>query len=447
MGIKKYVALLASATLGLGLAMLANPPANAAVFNLNNNTAITFPNTGPTNATLFPSPIAQFGMSTVITDVNVTLGADTHNFKGDLDIEVVSPQGTALVLMSDACNVTNATAITQTFDDASATSLPAGAGCTSGTFKPTNLATGVGDEVYNTAPTITTLAGFNGENPNGTWRLYVRDDFAADTGAINGWSIQITTAAAAPITIPALGASGSGVASPYPVPIAVSGLSGDITDVDLTIPGFAHTFPADLQMVLQSPSGTAVKLLSVDCGPTDVLNKNFVFDDAAATAPPGACAAGGTFKPTGNPLASMPAPAPAGPFGTTMAAFNGASANANGTWKLFINDTASADGGWISANPTLSFKTTDVIAPETSFTKKPKTGVKTTTKIKFVSSEAGSHFECRIDTAKKFTSCSSPLKLRHLKFGKHKIQVRAIDAAGNVDPTPLRAKWKIIKKN
>jgi hypothetical protein len=141
----------------------------------------------------------------------------------------------------------------------------------------------------------------------------------------------------------------------------------------------------------------------------------------------------------------MPAPAPAGPFGTTMAAFNGASPN--GTWKLFINDTAGADGGWISANPTLTFKTTDVIPPETSFTKKPKTGFKTTTKIKFVSSEAGSHFECKIDTSKKFKPCNSPLKLKHLKFGKHKIQIRAIDAAGNVDPTPLRGKWKIIKQH
>jgi len=37
------------------------------------------------------------------------------------------------------------------------------------------------------------------------------------------------------------------------------------------------------------------------------------------------------------------------------------------------------------------------------------------------------------------------LKLENLKFGKHKIQVRAIDAAGNVDASP--AKWTVIKKN
>ena len=444
MGIKKYVALLASATLGLGLAALAMPPANAAVFNLSQNTAITFTGTGPVNADQFPSSIAQFGMSTTITDVNVTLTGITHTFKGDLDIELVSPQGSALVLTSDNCAATDVTSRNYTFDDAAATTLGGAAVCPSGTFKPSNGNSGAGDEIFFAVPTTTTLAGFNGENPNGNWRLFVRDDQSGDTGQITSWSLQITTAAAAPITMPALGANGAGVASPYPVPISVSGVSGNITDVNLTLPGFAHTFPSDLQMMLQSPSGATVKLLSGDCGSTDVLNKDFTFDDSAATVPPAACAAGGTFKPTANVLAAMPAPAPAGPFGTTMAAFNGASPN--GTWKLYINDTAAADGGWISANPTLTFKTTDVIPPETTFTKKPKTGFKRTTTIKFVSSEAGSHFECKIDTSKKFKPCSSPLKLKHLKYGKHKIQVRAIDAAGNVDPTPLRAKWKIIKK-
>ena len=372
-----------------------------------------------------------------------------HQFPADVDIELVSPQGTAVALMSDTCGSAPMAATNLTFDDASATSLPnTNGGCTAGVYKPTDI--GAGD-TWQVAPTGTTLAAFNGENPNPVnsaigWRLYVRDDAAGQTGAINtGWSIQITTAATAPITIPAFGVSGGGVAAPYPAPIAVSGVSGLITDVNLTIPGLAHTFPSDLQMVLQSPSGTAVKIMSGDCGSTDVLNKDFTFDDQAATVLPGTCSAGGTFKTTANPLANLPAPAPAGPYGTSLAAFNGQSAN--GSWKLFINDTAPSDGGWISANPTLTFKTTDVIAPETTFTKKPKTGFKTTSTIKFVSSEAGSHFECKVDTAKKFKPCTSPLKLKHLKFGKHKIQVRAIDAAGNVDPTPLRGKWNIIKKS
>ncbi len=448
MGIKKYVALLGSATLGLGLTTLAMPAANAVVFPLANTNTITVADNAAANP--YPSSISAYGLSTVVTDVNVTLSGITHGFPRDLDVELVSPQGTAVVLMSDACAF-SMTGQSVTFDDAAAAAMPAApAAACSGSYKPTNLVD-VDPDTWAVAPTGLSLAAFNGENPNGTngisgWRLYVRDDEAVGAGTIaNGWSIQITTAAAAPITIPALGNTGNGVALPYPVPLAVTGQSGLITDVNVTIPQFAHTWPSDLSMVLVSPSGAKVKLLNGDCSDIDVLNKDFIFDDSAASGPPANCSAGGTYKPsTAIALASMPAPAPAAPYASTLATFNGASPN--GTWNLYINDTGANDGGWIGALPTLTFKTTDVIAPETTFTQKPKTGFKRTTTIKFVSSEAGSTFECKVDTAKKFTPCKSPLKLKKLKFGKHKIQIRAIDAAGNVDPTPLRGKWKIIKK-
>jgi subtilisin-like proprotein convertase family protein len=450
MGIKKHVALLASAILGLGVAAMAMPSAQALVFPLSNINAITIVD----NAAASPSPstISQFGMSTVITDVNVTLNGVSHGFPKDIDIELVSPAGSAVVLMSDACGGAHPLAATTlTFDDAAANSMPINpATACAGTYKPTNLVDADLD-TWAVTPTGATLATFNGENPNSTneraWQLFVRDDEAGVPGAITGgWSIQITTGVSAPITIPAFGSTGNGTAAPYPVQIPVTGQSGLITDVNVTIPQFAHTWPGDLSMVLVSPSGAKVKLMYSDCGNIDVLNKTFIFDDSGAAGPPSNCSAGGTYKPsTAFTLPSMPAPAPAGPFATTLAAFNGATAN--GTWSLFINDTGNNDGGWIGATPTLTFKTTDVIAPETSFTKKPKTGFKTTTKIKFASSEAGSHFECKVDTSKTFKPCTSPLKLKHLKYGKHKIQVRAIDAAGNVDPTPLRGKWKIIKKN
>ena len=54
-------------------------------------------------------------------------------------------------------------------------------------------------------------------------------------------------------------------------------------------------------------------------------------------------------------------------------------------------------------------------------------------------------FECKVDS-KKFKPCSSPLKLKNLRFGKHQIQVRAIDAAGNADGSPARANWKVKKR-
>ena len=55
-------------------------------------------------------------------------------------------------------------------------------------------------------------------------------------------------------------------------------------------------------------------------------------------------------------------------------------------------------------------------------------------KVGFYSTEAGSTFECRLDSGH-FAPCSSPYRKR-LALGMHRFEVRATDAAGNTDPTP-----------
>jgi predicted phage tail protein len=44
-------------------------------------------------------------------------------------------------------------------------------------------------------------------------------------------------------------------------------------------------------------------------------------------------------------------------------------------------------------------------------------------------------FECSLDGAE-FTTCSSPIAYRKLSQRMHTFRVRALDTAGNVDPTP-----------
>jgi hypothetical protein len=99
-----------------------------------------------------------------------------------------------------------------------------------------------------------------------------------------------------------------------------------------------------------------------------------------------------------------------------------------------------------STTPIGTGKTTpakDTKAPETTIVKKPKkSSAKRKVKFKFTSSEPGSTFECKLDKAKKFSRCKSPLK-KKLKPGKHKFSVRAIDKAGNSDATPAVWKFKI----
>ena len=104
-----------------------------------------------------------------------------------------------------------------------------------------------------------------------------------------------------------------------------------------------------------------------------------------------------------------------------------------------------------------AFELTDPAAtgddPETAFKKKPKkklklkAGKKTAKlKLKLVGTDNAAPpgpltFECKVDKGD-FDDCKSPLKLSLAK-GKHKIQVRAIDADGNVDATPVTAKVKV----
>jgi hypothetical protein len=85
--------------------------------------------------------------------------------------------------------------------------------------------------------------------------------------------------------------------------------------------------------------------------------------------------------------------------------------------------------------------------PETAITKGPKNKTrKRSASIEFTSDEPGSTFACSLDGAA-FEPCSSPAGYEHLKRRKHHFEVRATDAAGNVDGTPATFDWKIKKKH
>ena len=65
----------------------------------------------------------------------------------------------------------------------------------------------------------------------------------------------------------------------------------------------------------------------------------------------------------------------------------------------------------------------------------------------FVASVASATFECQVDTGT-YKLCSSPFKVKtkKLKIGKHTLTVRAVQPAGNADPTPSTFTFKVKKK-
>jgi hypothetical protein len=86
--------------------------------------------------------------------------------------------------------------------------------------------------------------------------------------------------------------------------------------------------------------------------------------------------------------------------------------------------------------------TRDTTPPDTSITVGPTSGTSTSASFAFVSSEAGSGFECALDGGG-YGSCPSPNSYSGLGLGTHQFSVRAKDVAGNVDATPATQSWTI----
>jgi hypothetical protein len=100
-----------------------------------------------------------------------------------------------------------------------------------------------------------------------------------------------------------------GQGNPYPSQILVSGLTnleGNnllVSKVTITLNGFAHTFPHDVNVLLQSPSLQELILMGHAGGPYSATNLTLTFDDAATQSLPAGQLVSGTYLPTDYPPA------------------------------------------------------------------------------------------------------------------------------------------------
>ncbi len=190
-------------------------------------------------------------------------------------------------------------------------------------------------------------------------------------GATNYGTVNYTINLGAPATstqsntgnilVPGTGTgAGTGApANPYPATLNVSGLPTTIASLTATLTGINHTFPDDIDVILVSPAGQKVLLMSDAGGTLDLVNVNLTFDDAAAASlPDTAQIVSGSYKPSnfGTGADSFPAPAPAAPYAGTMSTFNGS--DPNGIWSLYVVDDLSGDSGNIAGGFSLTITTT-----------------------------------------------------------------------------------------
>jgi hypothetical protein len=171
-----------------------------------NSAAIRFADLGPANP--YPSTIDVSGFSQgKLLDVNLTLDGFTHDRPFDVALMLVAPSGQGAVVLHNVGGNSHVSGLVVTLDDQAAASMPTNADIklTTGTFKPTSAGS-ASNLFFAPAPqdvTATALATFNGDDPNGAWRLFAVDDAFLYTGSIAfGWRLEITAEVTVPVRQP-----------------------------------------------------------------------------------------------------------------------------------------------------------------------------------------------------------------------------------------------------
>jgi subtilisin-like proprotein convertase family protein len=283
---------------------------------------------------LVPVTVTESGLiGTGVNIDNVTVDI-AHTWSADLQLTLVSPSGASLLLANE---------LGGNDDDAynNTIFMDGGADITMATAP------------YNAAPFAAEggafATAFAGEEVNGDWQLQVCDGAAGDTGTVLAFSLTIcsddvppppacvtSTATVVPFDIDGTETQTADCAvapNLVPVTVAESGLIGTGANIDNVTVDIAHTWSADLQLTLVSPSGASLLLANELGGNDDDAYNNTIFMDGGAD------------------ITMATAPYNAAPFAAEGGAFATAFAGeeVNGDWQLQVCDGAAGDTGTVLA--------------------------------------------------------------------------------------------------
>lgn len=160
----------------------------------------------PGGGSVGSAPVSQVDVSgePTVTRVSVQLWGFAHPEPDDVDVLVVGPDGTQVVLMSDAGGDNSVGGIDLNFDDDASSILSDEGVLSSGNYPPSNYDASTSlpgcagepaTDVFPLAPAGTVspmLSAFQGSDPNGTWSLYVVDDCGGFSGSVQGgWTVNV----------------------------------------------------------------------------------------------------------------------------------------------------------------------------------------------------------------------------------------------------------------
>jgi subtilisin-like proprotein convertase family protein len=160
-----------------------------------NNGQIGDPGPGPFNP--YPVFLEVGGLKRgKIKDVNLTLHGYSHTFPGAIGVMLVSPDGRNAVVMNDVGGAADIENVTLILDDEAAFLMSVDSQVVSGQFRPTSVSANAGSDGFAAPAPLSSghvaLSVFDGGNPNGAWKLFVRDSIGGVGGISGGFSLEIT---------------------------------------------------------------------------------------------------------------------------------------------------------------------------------------------------------------------------------------------------------------
>lgn len=176
-----------------------------------------------------------------IAGVQITLDV-SHTYRGDLRITLLTPWADAIVL-HQGNQGDSADNIQRTIDESD----------------------------------LQTLATLHGHSTKGDWRLQVQDLAPVDVGTLNSWSLEFATVAQPQGPVVLEEAPGIHIPDNDPAGIRRSlstNASGNVGSVEVSV-DITHTWIADLQISVVSPTGTGVILHDGTGGNADDVIKTY----------------------------------------------------------------------------------------------------------------------------------------------------------------------------